>query len=684
MAQLASQTEITSFMHSSPSVNVFQSAHMPTCMYATDTCRVPLGSGRIVGDGEAVAEAEIPQHLDYISRASFCVKFPAVLNCTSAAADLGGSTTNANSTVAVRGYYGGFGEGSEGDHEVVGYATSTGATTANVFTCTVPAAVQEGDYYVAYPIDGITGTVDHTDAAVTAAADFAALILALAGAPTVTYVHDAGFQPVHGRVGAIAGALTSFSDRSISTDLGTNAACNYRVIFSRDRKHLNAVGDSSIMVPETDADVKYTRFIANGPNIPALSNNKGCPAAGLKSDIAAYWNSYATADLVNSISLMFDGVCADAVNGDNMKIYAEFFMPDNERCEERLGCSSDPRVLKHRSAHGPQEVEMPIPLGFFTSRGRSLNMSQHQYTPVSLLFRLNPWTHAIRNLCGISGAPQTFTSDNALGTVGATLITKKGNQQNSHSPFYPSTAAPTVSGLNNLDASSIEISVRFQGHYLQPEARDRYAAMTQKIAVPTHAMSETRTIRSAAPQTVPVAGNNVLSATIVLIQAQSRLNQGFRDYMGPPISGSDKAGGNYAHRHTLKSAKFQAGAKRRTETFGAQALHNHAGSHGATSRHSASGMYCHAFTNSNPYGPIAEAGLNLQRIPNFNAHIELEPFLFQNNSPDGGLDAQTTAAGAASSAIAGGERYLLKLASIVQNVYEYDPKAGQGRFLYPN
>lgn len=706
MAQLASQTGLTAFLNASPCINVFQSVHRPTCMYASDTSTVPLGSGYMSGDVARVQDAEVPQHLDYVTGAALRIVFPAVINVTSEATDMGGSNDSVNGTKKIRGYYGGFHGGSEGDHEIIGYATSTAATPNNVFTCTVPSVVQEGDYYVAYPVDGIDGTAEYdtnafaaantnlstadtyTDAAVNAAVNTAidAVTTALEAATATTLTIAAANQPVHGRVGSIASGNTSFSDRSFATDLGTNAACNYRIIFSRDRKCGNAVGDSSVLIPETDADARFTRLINNGPNIPALQNNMACPAAGVANDIAAYWHSYAVADLVDCVALQFDGVTADSLTGHHMKVYASLFMPHNERCDERLGYSDDIRVLKQRSVNGSQELEMPIPFGFFTSRGRSLNMSQHQYTTVTLSFRLNPWYFGLQHWCGPSNAPQSFTTANALGTstTSPTLRTKKGTQQNSQSPFYPSTAAPTLAGLSDVDGASIAISVRFCGHYLTPRDRDAYGALTQKVAMPTHAASVIKPIDSGAHQILHVAGNNLLTSATLLVQLQSRLNQGYNDYLGHAISGSERSGAGFHHCNTVKSLHFKAGAKRRTETFSGDAMHYHASSHGITSQHAGAGMLCHAFSGNNPYSMHPEGGFNLQRVADMNAHFQLDPTLFQDNSPSGGLNGNGTTAVQGSSIVSGGERAHVLVLSTLGNVYHYDHEKGQGNLMYPN
>ena len=487
-----------------------------------------------------------------------------------------------------------------------------------------------------------------------------------------------------GRVGRMAtdGTFNIYGRRNVS--LGKIGGCVYRAIFARDT-NLNAyVGDSSVEVPCSDPAAQFTKYYSDGPNqAPATSQGLVCTAAGVKSDIAAYYQPWAPVQFIQSATLTFDGVCADVLTGTAIQIYYDLLQTKCEKNELLLNACTDIGALKARALQ-PQRFEVPLQFSFFQGGySRALNMDRFKYTAVKLKVVTTPYSRMIANGCGSSDFKLTITSDNALGgSSPCTLVTKAGSQVGSTNAFCDSKGALNYASATTISPKDVQIGVRFTGFYLPALDRERLTKMTPKyMVVQQHSVSQPLAIATAAQQTIEVPGNNALSSIVVVAQTQSARNQGrFYDFGGHALAGTGTKSGAFVQRLPLvESVRLLCQGKFRTQPLTGRDALSIAFANGAVANADpTTAYYPFTFGTASPYK--SPQCLNALKIPDIQVQVKMSPAVFQNNSASGGFDGKTKVASANSTAVDGGEVVFVSVLVTQHNVIQFD--GDTIRFMY--
>jgi hypothetical protein len=685
MGQLAANSSLSQYVHGGASLNVFEYVHRPTIKYAMDHDVTPLGPGHLSINAPETLQSTAPSGFDLITDLQIIATVPAVANVTDIECDISGAGTNVNSTKKVRAYTSGLQDNlSAAPTFIVDTVDSAAATHVNTGSFQMTAGtysnVKPGDYVTAYP-STLDATHEYDAASFGAVSDppthteVNAIITALEAATGSTLT--TANLPVFGVVSKIDAANHQIFLRhdKVRTQLNPNTV--YHMQFSRTNK-LHVVGDDSASIPTSDSHAVFTKLVAAGPNYVAAVNGLDNAAAGLKSDIAAYYQPYCLAQLIDVASLNFSGVCADALTGTHIQIYHELYQRDHDRNVRRLNAVWDVQQLK-ANALQPQEFAVKIPFGFFTDRSRALNMEHFKYTDVTLSITTKPFSSCFfGNGCGGSFGT-TITSDKATGTgTAATLSTKVGRRVNSMNPFSDSKSAPSFVGLTDVAASDIHLSAQWTGVYMQSSDRARLAAMTSKILMPQHAVSETISVNNGAHTELRVAGSNLVSAVTIVAQRQSALNHArASDFRGQPVAGSGATDSSILQYHPLlKSVRVRCAGKNRTSELSAEAALAMGQNYGATRRAPQNNdLYTIAFSGGHPYGVQSEGGMDKQMLHDVNVVVRAEPSQFNDNSASGYLNGKSKASGAGLATVEGGERVFFTAYSVVQNLLVRDGDA---------
>jgi hypothetical protein len=491
-----------------------------------------------------------------------------------------------------------------------------------------------------------------------------------------------------GRVGRMGTANSTYNvywrnDNTVNA-LNKVGGCIYNVVFSRDTNLHSHVGDSTVEIPCSDPDVQFTKYYADGPNMPSdTAQGMLCPAAGFKSDIAAYYQPWAPVQFIQSATLSFDGVCADTMTGTAIQIYYDLHKKECDKNERLLNACTDTRVLKAR-ARQPQQFEVPLPFSFFRDNRRALNMERFKYTIIKLKLVTTPYSRMIANGCGSSDFKLTITSDNALGgSTARTLVTKAGAQVGSTHAFCDSKTPITYASASTIVPKDIGIKVRWTGFYLPKADRERLTKlMPTHMVVQQHSVSEPVTVTTAALQKIDVPGNNALSSVVLVAQTRSAVNHGrYWDFGGHAIAGTGTRSGAFVERAPLlESVRLQCQGKNRTQEHSAIDVGAIAFEQGAAANAKpTTDYYGFMFGTTGPYD--SAQNLNAQKVPDIKVEFKVRPAVFQNNSPTGGLDGKTKVAASGSSAVDGGEAVLVRVLTTQHNLIRFDHDSV--RFEYP-
>jgi hypothetical protein len=489
--------------------------------------------------------------------------------------------------------------------------------------------------------------------------------------------------PLVGRIGRIDTTNYFVYDRH-ATAITKKGGAQYHTIFSRDTNLNSHVGDSTVEIPCSDPDVQFTKYYADGPNMPSdTAQGMLCPAAGFKSDIAAYYQPWAPVQFIQSATLSFDGVCADTMTGTAIQIYYDLHKKECDKNERLLNACTDTRVLKAR-ARQPQQFEVPLPFSFFRDNKRALNMERFKYTTIKLKLVTTPYSRMIANGCGSSDFKLTITSDNALGgSTARTLVTKAGAQVGSTHAFCDSKTPITYASASTIVARDIGIKVRWTGFYLPKADRERLTKlMPTHMVVQQHSVSEPVTVTTAALQKIDVPGNNALSSVVLVAQTRSAVNHGrYWDFGGHAIAGTGTRSGAFVERAPLlESVRLQCQGKNRTQEHSAIDVGAIAFEQGAAANAKpTTDYYAFMFGTTGPYD--SAQNMNAQQVPDIKVEFKARPAVFQNNSPTGGLDGKTKVASSGSSAVDGGEAVLVRVLTTQHNLIRFDHDSV--RFEYP-
>lgn len=503
---------------------------------------------------------------------------------------------------------------------------------------------------------------------------------------TATFLYTTPLQhSIIGRVGRMGTADSTYNVYWRNhTALNKVGGCIYNVVFSRDTNLHSHVGDSTVEIPCSDPDVQFTKNYADGPNVPSdTAQGMVCPAAGFKSDIAAYYQPWAPVQFIQSATLSFDGVCADTMTGTAIQIYYDLHKKKCDKNERLLNACTDTRVLKAR-ARQPQQFEVPLPFSFFRDNRRALNMERFKYTVIKLKLVTTPYSRMIANGCGSSDFKLTITSDNALGgSTARTLVTKAGAQVGSTHAFCDSKTPITYASASTIVARDIGIKVRWTGFYLPKADRERLTKlMPTHMVVQQHSVSEPVTVTTAALQKIDVPGNNALSSVVLVAQTRSAVNHGrYWDFGGHAIAGTGTRSGAFVERAPLlESVRLQCQGKNRTQEHSAIDVGAIAFEQGAAANAKpTTDYYAFMFGTTGPYD--SPQNMNAQQVPDLKVEFKARPAVFQNNSPSGGLDGKTKVAASGSSAVDGGEAVLVRVLTTQHNLIRFDHDSV--RFEYP-
>ena len=748
MAQLAGaqNSALMSVLHGSSTPSSFLYSYKPEAMYAIDTDVVPLGSGTLTNNASEVYETDVPNTFDLVTGCTLLLSVPAIVNVSSGTCDLAGSAVNASSNAKVRAYVDGpEADAATRERRIVYRGTTTADTAGSSLSylpmSAPPSLVKEGDWFVATPrqIAHVHGILAFPAANVTAPGAsvpianvtlqgflggtpqdlvFGALYTALdhgvsnvvtfggvvgtltfhaavtgsfaniginnhpiADSFVVNFVPSNTSVTLTGRVGRIDGSIVyDYGAASINKIGGVV----YDVLFTRDT-NLNAfIGDSSVEIPCSEPDARFTKFYEDGPNLPAeTSQGLLCPAAGFKSDIAAYYHTWAPVQFIRSATLTFDGVCADTLTGTAIQIYHDLYQKPCDKNERLLNACTDMAVLKVR-ARQPQQFEVSLPFSFFRDSKLALNMELFKYTNIKLKLVTNPYSQMVANGCGSSDFRLTITSDNALGgSSPRTLVTKSGSLPGSAHAFCDSKGALSYASAQTLAAKDVWIRVRWAGCYLPKADRDRLTQLTPPVmVVQQHSASEPLTVTTAGQHTIEVPGNNALSSIVVVAQTRSALNQGrLWDFRGHAIAGTGTQSGAFVQRAPLiETVRLVCQGKNRTQLLAGHEALAIAFQQGAVANSTPTTDYVpFCFGTANPYD--SPQNLNAQTIPDIKAQIKIASAVFQNNSASGGFDGKSKVAAAGSASVDGGESVTVRVLVTQHNVIRIKGQTIQ--FEYP-
>ena len=737
-------SKLANVLHQGSTPAVYVYSYTPETVMAFDSVYHALNTGTLTSNASATLTQYMPTNMDLVSGCSLILNVPAIVNVSSGTCDIAGSATNASVDVPkVRAYISGAeADHATRDRQIVlRAATSAGTSGSNpiyIPMAAVPTGVKEGDWFEAVaqttPQTGVTGTLTFpANGAVTtsivASTSYTGVILAgyassaaltlvfnasgfvtpalnvsvpvtfggvvgilsfgaagvsypidpFAGeAVTATFVPLSPSKPLFGRVGRIDGS--NVYDRGAAS-ISKIGGFVYDVVFSRDT-NLNAyVGDSSVEIPESDPAAQFTKFYDQGPNIPAATaQGLLCPAAGLKSDIAAYFQPWAPVHFIKTATLKFGTVCVDTITGVAIQIYYDLFTTPCEKNARVLNACADIRMLKAR-ARLPQQFEVPLPFSFFTSLKRAIQMERFANTQITMQIVTNAYSRMIGNGCGTSDfVGLTITSDNALGgTTPRTLVTKAGAQDKfvSTNAFCDSKVALAYDAAKTIDASDIRVGLRWIGMYLTKKDRETLNRATPKhMIVQQHVVGTPVSITTSSSTTVNVPGSNAITGVTLVTQLQSSINQGRDwDFGGHAIGGTGTQSGAFVQREPIiQSIQLKCQNKARTAVLSAEDVKSIALAQGVATNVAQTTEYAtFGFGHGPPDGATGSSqSLNAQTIPSIVLNVITRGSIFNDNSASGGLNGKSGTVALGSSIVDGGEVVIATAYTTQLNVLQFD------------
>ena len=742
MAQLAGSTSVSSklatTLHSGSNVSAYVYSYTPETVVAFDSVYQPFNTGTLTSNVSATLTQDMPTNMDLVSGCSLILNVPAIVNVSSGTCDIAGSATNAlNSVPKVRAYI----SGAEADHatrdryvvaRVPTVVGAYGSTAGYLPFSAIPSGVKEGDWFEANPggANTVTGTMTFPAANLVAPAanavidgvtlagfaEGAGLPLQFVGpftaiannavnyvmfgglygtltcisAPVgtigtggddtviVSFVYTTPLQPsIVGRVGRIDTTNFYIYGRETLSKIGGTV---YNVIFSRET-NLNAyVGDSSVEIPESDPAAQFTKFYDQGPNIPAATaQGLLCPAAGLKSDIAAYFQPWAPVQFIKTATLKFGTVCVDTITGVAIQIYYDLFTTPCEKNARVLNACADIRMLKAR-ARLPQQFEVPLPFSFFTSLKRAIQMERFANTQITMQIVTNAYSRMIGNGCGTSDFGLTITSDNILGgTTACTLVTKAGAQDKfaSTNAFCDSKLALSYDAAKTIEATDIRVGLRWIGMYLTKKDRETLNRATPThMIVQQHVVGTPVSIKNNSSTTVNVPGSNAITGITLVTQLQSSINQGRDwDFGGHAIGGTGTQSGAFVQREPIiQSIQLKCQNKARTAVLSAEDVKSIALAQGVATNVAQTTEYAtFGFGHAPPDGATGSSqSMNAQTIPSIVLNVITRGSIFNDNSASGGLNGKSGTVALGSSIVDGGEVVIATAYTTQLNVLQFD------------